>query len=55
MKKQTKELFDKLSQTLPTPQEKICEFTFYDSIGIQINDALENLNILEVELHDVIM
>lgn len=55
MKKQTKELFDKLRQTLPTPQEKICEFTFYDAIGIQINDALENLNILEVELHDVIM
>ena len=55
MKEQTKELFDKLRQNLPTPQEKVCEFTFYDPIGIQINEALENLNILEVELHDVIM
>lgn len=55
MKKQTRELFDKLRQNLPTPQEKICEFTFYDPIGIQINEALENLNILEVDLHDVIM
>lgn len=53
MKKQTRELFDKLRQNLPTPQEKICEFTFYDPIGIQINEALENLNILEVDLHDV--
>lgn len=30
------------------PQEKISEFTFYDSIGTQINGALRNLNILEV-------
>ena len=55
MEKQITELFDKLRQTLPTPQEKISEFTFYDSIGTQINDALGNLNILEVKLHDVIM
>ncbi len=55
MEKQTTELFDKLRQTLPTPQEKIGEFTFYDSIGAQINDALGNLNILEVKLHDIIM
>lgn len=48
MEKQTTELFDKLRQTLPMPQEKISEFTFYDSIGTQINGALRNLNILEV-------
>lgn len=55
MKRQTNELFDKLRQTFPTPQENISEFTFYDSTGTQINDALGHLNILEVELHDVIM
>lgn len=54
MKKQTNKLFEKLKQTLPTSQQKIDEFTFYDSIGIQIYNALENLNILEVKLHDVI-
>lgn len=30
------------------------EFTFFDSTGRQINDALMNLNILEVKLYDVI-
>ena len=54
MKEETKELFDKLRQTLPNVDEKAKEFTYYDPIGVQIYDALMNLNMLEVELHDVI-
>ena len=54
MKEETKELFDKLRQTLPNVDEQAMEFTCYDPIGVQIYDALMNLNMLEVELHDVI-
>ena len=48
------ELFDKLRQVHPSFVEKSKEFTFCNDIGIQLSDALLNLNMLEVELHDVI-
>ncbi|MCM1080080.1 MAG: hypothetical protein NC344_11375 [Bacteroidales bacterium] len=54
MENKSKKIFDKLKQTLPKPEDLITEFTYYNPIGAQIYDALTNLNILEVELHDII-
>lgn len=48
-------LLDKLAQQSRTSLDRMFkEFTFYDSIGAQIHNALLNLNSLEVELHEVI-
>lgn len=47
-------IFDKLKQTLPKPEDLTKEFTYYNPAGGQIYDTLMNLNVLEVELHDII-
>lgn len=54
MEEESKNIIDKLKTTLSKPEDMIKEFTYYNPIGVRINNSLMDLNLLEVELHEVI-